>query len=247
MTNGTWPDARDAVSSFYEIDLQPVLSLWDYFRNRTPGSGRRPGPRKAQWLSTLTVAYAALESGLENIVVAAHGHRNSETGQDTLSRGQREYLVENPLSAPSAIKIERILFAHFGIELGILPEVAKFTATVKTAAYEGAGRGRKQPSSSNWNDLRGFLQAVSYIRNAFAHGDTRRPGAFPHTGEGCVWVRSKNGTTWTVQQPHILTGVRTIISVYNAVAHALDKETDFFGSGPTPLRPPDDLIGYDDQ
>lgn len=246
MSNGTWPSAKEAVNQFYEIDLKPVLSLWDYFRNRTPGSGRRPGPRKAQWLSTLTVAYAAMESGLENIVVAAHGHRNMETGQDTLTRGQREYLVEIPLSAPSATKIDRILFAHFGIELGELPDVATFTATVKPAAYKGAGKGSKKPGPSNWGDLKGFLQAVSYIRNAFAHGDTLRPKAFPPTGEGCVWVRSQDGKTWTVQQPHVLTGVRTIIGVYNTVAHALDEATGFFGEFTTPLRSPDGLIGYED-
>ena len=246
MTDKRWPNARDAVNQFYRGDLRPVLDLWDYFHIQSGGSGRRSGPRNTQWLSTLVVAYAALEAGLENIVLAAHGHRNSETGQDTLSRGQRKYLVENPLSAPSATKIERILFAHFGIELGILPDVAQFTATVKPKSHEGDGRGSRQPSPSNWADLKGLLQAVSYIRNAFAHGDTLRPQAFPNTGEGSVWVRSKNGETWTVQQPHALTGIRTIIGVYNAVAHALEEATSFFGNGKTPLQSPDDLISYND-
>jgi len=208
-----------------------------------------------------------LEAGLENIFTAGHGYRNSKTGQETLSLKWRRQIAENPLSSPNADKIENTLFAHFGIELGTLPEIARFTARIKEQPHGGAGTGTRRKGPSLWHiakekptrrrpkdeqpkkrdlGLRDLLEAVSYARNAIAHGDTRRFQRLPNFGEGYVWVRLKNGG-WSIQQAHALTGVRSVISVYNTVAHALDEATGFFGSGPTPLRSPDDLIGYDDQ
>lgn len=241
MADGTWPSAREAVNQFYQADLRPALDLWDHFYVRSGGPGRRAGPRQTQWLSTLVVTYAALEAGLENIVVAAHGHRNSKTGHDTLSRKRREHLVENSLSSPTVDKIENTMFAHFGIELGPLPDVAMFTAYTKPVTNEGEGR--PQSSPTDWTSLRDFLRALSYIRNAFAHSDTRRLQSPPEFGKGHLWAGSKTGDTWSFQQPHALTGIRTVISVYNTVAHALDNATGFF-CDTLLLRVPDEVIPY---
>lgn len=241
MTNNTWPDAYDAVNEFYKDDLQPVLDLWKHFGVPRQGPGRPPGPRRTQWLSTLVVAYAALEAGLENIVLAAHGHRNLRT-RPILSRNRRKYLVEQPLMSPNTDRIERLLFSQFGIELKELPDVAKFTARVKLSARATTSRGAKRSGPSDWNSLSQLLRAISYARNVIAHGDTRH-GQLPTGGEGYIWVRQVDGT-WSVQKAHALTGVRTIISVYNTVADALNESTGFFMDS-SPLLPPNSLIDYD--
>lgn len=191
------------------------------------------------------MVYAALEAGLEDIVLAAYGHCNSETGrEDHLLKRRRNYLVERRLSSPSSENIEHILVAYFGIELDVLPEVAKFKARVKKSSNRSDGRGAQRWSPSDWNGLKKLLQILSQVRNAVAHGEA--PQSLPVGSpdyEGYLWVQRANGT-WSVQAPHALTGIRTVISVYNTVAYALDKKTRFLNST-MPLRYPNNMIDYD--
>lgn len=247
MAAGTWPSGPDAVEQYYRTDLLPAIRLWESLRVESRGSGRRSGPRHVQWAVTIVAAYASLEAGLENLMVAAHGHRTGKTGHATLSRKLRKYLVEQPLAAPNAAKIERLLFSQFGIELGALTDPARFTVRQKRLPHAGSGRGERKPSPVDWSGLRELLAAVSYIRNAVAHGDTRRQSLLPSAGSGpagagLAWVQKADGT-WSVQQPHALTGIRTTIAAYNAVAASLDAAIGFLG-GATMLESPDDLIDY---
>ena len=193
------------------------------------------------------MVYAALEAGLEDIILAAYGHCNSETGrEDHLLPRRRNYLVERRLSSPSFENIEHILIAYFGIELDVLPEIAKFKARIKKSSNKGAGRGAQRLSPSDWNGLKKLLQILSRVRNAVAHGEAYSSQSLPVGSldyEGYLWVQRANGT-WSVQAPHALTGIRTVISVYNTVAFALDKKTGFLNST-MPLLCPNNMIDYD--
>lgn len=237
-----WPTGASAVSDFYRLQLAIPLDLWRAFEVRAPGSQRPQGPRRLQWLATLVLGLSALEAGLENVLVAAHGHRTGKTGQATLARDTRRFLVEDPLQAPSPQKIERELFSSFGLELDTLPVSARFEARRKLSPNTGSGKGDRVPGPTTWPALKEYLGALAYVRNAAAHGDVAKLTALPTQGEGFLWVRKQNGT-WSVQQPHALTGLRTVVSTFNAVAHALDASIGMFGAT-SPIKTPAALIDY---
>jgi hypothetical protein len=237
-----WPTAVSAVEDFYRQQLAIPLDLWRAFEVHTPGSQRPRGPRRLQWLATLVLGVSALEAGLENLLVAAHGHRTGKTGQATLARDTRRFLVEDPLQAPSPRKIERALFSSFGIELGTLPPSARFEARCKLSPNTGSGKGDRVQGPKTWPALKDYLSALAYVRNAAAHGDVVKLTALPSEGEGYLWVRKQDGT-WSVQQPHALTGLRTVVATFNAVADALDASIGMFGAA-SPIRTPAALVEY---
>jgi hypothetical protein len=230
-----------AVDDFYDAQMAIPLDLWRAFEVRQAGSRRPYGPRRLQWLATLVLAVSALEAGLENLMVAAHGQRIGKTGHASLSRDTRKYLVEDPLQAPNAQKIERLVFSSFGVEFGQLPPQAKFEARKKLRPNRGSGRGERVAGPQTWTDLKEYLDALSHIRNAAAHGDVVKFSSLPRTAEGLLWVRKQNGS-WSVQQPHALTGLRTVIAAFNTVAAALDTNLKLFGT--SPLRRPGNLVDY---
>lgn len=245
MTASVWPVPTDAVSKFYSTQLALPLDLWRAFQVTSPGSRRPAGPRRLQWVATVVLAVSALEAGLEELIVAAHGARAGRTGAATLGRQQRKFLVEDPLQAPSGQKIEQVLFSSFGLELDVLPATAQFEARVKNSPNGGSGRGERAPSPSNWSELKKILDAVIHVRHATAHGDVRKQSNLPpyRNGEGLVWVETAAGA-WTVQQPHCLTTLRVVTAVYNAVAAGLDAHVGLFG-GHSPLRSPNEVAGYE--
>jgi hypothetical protein len=230
------------VDDFYKRQLAIPLDLWKAFEVRRPGSQRPQGPRRLQWLATLVLGVSALEAGLENLIVAAHGHRSGKTGQATLARDTRRYLVEDPLQAPNSQKIERILFSSFGIELSALPGLAQFEARRKLSPNTGSGKGDRVAGPTTWQDLKNYLDALVYVRNAAAHGDDAKMTNLPASAEGYLWVK-KNDGSWSVQQPHCLTGLRTVVATFNAAAIALETKLGLF-AGASPLRSPQSLVTY---
>jgi hypothetical protein len=178
---------------------------------------------------------------LEDLLLAAHGRRSNKTGQ-TLLRADRRYLVEGPLQDPNAQKIKQVLFGSFGVELDALPRSARFTARKKASPNRGSGRGEEVPGPTTWSALCKYLDALSHVRNATAHGDVIRLRTAPQTAEGLLWVKKQDGG-WSIQQPHALTGLRTVVATFNTIASALDGQLGLFG-GATPLQTPGAVFDY---
>jgi hypothetical protein len=65
---------------------------------------------------------------------------------------------------------------------------------------------------------------LNYIRNAAAHGDAAKLRNPPPRREGDLWLRKANGI-WSVQQPHALTALRTVMATFNLVATELAAAT----------------------
>jgi len=244
MVTWNWPHLDSAPEAFYRASLAPTNALWSAWRMPTAvGSGRPSGPRNWQWSATVVLAVAALEAGLEELLLAGHARRAGLEGT-TIPRKEREHLVENPLQAPNSGKIERLMFASFGrrmTDLAPWPSACSFTARRKTLAHAGSGRGSASTSPANWEDLAKWVDAVVYIRHAIAHGDAAKHASFPQAGEGFLWVKMKSGG-WSVQQPHALTTLRTVVGCYNAVALVL--HTEFGSPGPSSLQSPDSTFDY---
>lgn len=236
-----WPSASSAVAEFYSGHLALPQDLWKAFQVTAAGSQRPKGPRNLQWAASLVLGLASLEAGLEDLFLAAHGARAGLTGGQ-LERDERRYLVEAPLQAPNAQKIEQLLFAHFGARLHTISHIGQFTARHKDSPNTGSGRGSQRPSPTTWADLRDYVKALAHIRNATAHGDVVKRRNPPDGAEGHLWLRKQDGG-WSVQQPHALTGLRTVVAVFNSVAHALDQQTGFLGQA-NPLEPADELFFY---
>jgi len=140
--------------------------------------------------------------------------------------------------APSAQKVERVLFADFGLMLGTLPDTARFTVMKKSWSKGGQGRGTATAGPTEWAQLRHYLDTLAYLRNATAHADVGKLDSCPPHCEGELWVQ-KEDDSWSVQQPHGLTALRTVLSIYNTTAEALSM-----GLGPRPplqLTSPDDI------
>ncbi len=243
MTSWTWPDLEAAPQAFYSQSLAPTQALWSAWRiSGSVGSGRPAGPRNWQWSAAIVLAVAALEAGLEELLLAGHARRAGTEG-DPIPRREREHLVESVLQAPNSGKIERALFSAFGIRIGAvaLSATSSFTARRKELAHAGSGRGSVAASPTTWRDLAAWLDAVVFIRHAIAHGDIAKHSSYPQSAEGLLWVRLRNGG-WSVQQPHALTALRTVVATYNATAVALEGA---FGSPRTAkLRLADDLFKY---
>lgn len=221
-----WPTFSVESGRFYEDHLRRPRLLLAEFTATGRGSGRRPGPRDLLWQSVAAFAVAALEAGLEDLVFSAHAARlrcegaSITVGCSTPHANPRSWLAETRLMAPSAQKVERVLFADFGLMLDVLPTTAAFTMMTKISSKGGAGRGVPKPSPGTWAELRHYLDTLAYIRNATAHADAGKLGACPAHCEGDLWL-TKNDGSWSVQQPHGLTSLRAVLAIYNSIAAGL--------------------------
>lgn len=239
-----WPHLHSAPGVFYDSSLGPTTALWRSLRiPGAVGSGRPSGPRNWQWSATVVLAVAALEAGLEELVLAGHARRSGVEGS-ALLRDERRYLVEDPLQAPSAQKIERVVFTAFGArlrDLSPLPNSCTFTARRKPQSHAGSGRGSAAPGPTSWTQLSDWLGVVMFVRHAVAHGDVAKSTTLPSSCAGDLWVEQANGR-WSVQQPHALTTLRVVVATYNAVASALAGQ--FGDPQHSVLRPPDEVFDY---
>lgn len=239
-----WPYFEGEASRFSRDHLRRPRSLLKEFTARGKGSGRRSGPRDLLWQSVVSSAVAALEAGLEDLIFAAHAARLGvegapiRAGINTPQKKPRNWLVETRLMAPSAVKLERILFADFGVMLGPLPGSALFTVMRKSWSKGGSGRGAAKPGPKEWSELRDYLDTLAYIRNAAAHADVGKLDSCPSYCLGDLWLQKEDGA-WSVQQPHGLTAVRTALAIFNTTAEALSSTV---GKGQTlSLSNPDSI------
>jgi hypothetical protein len=223
-----WPVFADTASGFHAGPLARPRRLLAEFTATGTGSGRRAGPRELLWQVVAIASVAALEAGLEDLLLAAHAVRAQaegaavRAGTNAPESSVRKWLADDRLMGPNAQKIDRILFADFGVLLGPLPAEGQFRPRRKLRAHAGSGQGQEVNGPTTWLELRAYLEALAFIRNAAAHGDAAKLGSLPgHLKcEGDLWLRKANGH-WSVQQPHALTAVRTVLAVYNTTASAL--------------------------
>lgn len=236
-----WPDPTEAVSAFYSSQLRLPLGLFEDLQVKTPGGGRPAGRRRELWSATCVLGVAALEAGLEELFFSAFGVLTGRAGPT--SRDVRRRLVEDVLVTPGPRKIVNLLDAHFGVSLGDLPPIARFEARRKAWALGGSGKGEMVQGPISWKELSDLHSALMWIRNGTAHGDAVKLHLPPPTAEGMIWVQWKDGKKWSIQQPHVLTGLRTVVAVYNTVAYELNEALDLFGDE-APLRAPNSLVDY---
>lgn len=223
-----WPVFRDVASGFYVGPLARPRRLLIEFTATGEGSGRRAGPRGLLWQAVAISSVAALEAGLEDLLLAAHAVRAQaegapvQAGTNAPEPKVRKWLADDRLMGPNAQKIDRILFADFGLLLGPLPVEGRFRPRRKTQPHAGSGQGREVDGPTTWGHLREYLDTLGFIRNAAAHGDAAKLGLPPSylKCEGDLWLKKANGH-WSVQQPHALTAVRTVLAVHNTIAIAL--------------------------
>jgi hypothetical protein len=219
-----WPNFDEEAGRFFTSHLGRPRALFDAFVARGAGSGRREGPRHLYWQTVMVFSFAALEAGLEDLLFAAHGVRRGaegqpiEAGKNSPDRNPRSWLVEKRLQNPNSDVVSRALFQDFGVVISALPQGARFEVRRKASSLGGSGRGEARPGPRDWQGLRPYLNTLSYIRNATAHGDPAKlhEGRPAHC-EGDLWLKLQNGR-WSVQQPHALTALRTSVSVFNTVA-----------------------------
>lgn len=239
-----WPDFAREAGRFFGDHMGRPRKLFEAFTAKGTCSGRRPGPRTLYWQTVAVSSLAALESGLEDLVYAGHGARQGASGNvvargvNSVGSNPRRWLVEDRLMAPDARKIERVLFADFGVLLmACLPRLG--SVLVRRRSKGGSGRGTEVAGPSDWRGLAQYLGILHYIRNATAHGDATKLGTCPSKAEGLLWLQKENGN-WSVQQPHALTALRATVSdsAFNSVAEALADE---FALGPPPLTAPNTI------
>lgn len=229
------------MDDFYDAHMTAPLALFSDLQVKTKGSGRPQGRRRTLWSATCMLAVASLEAGLEELVFSAFGVLTGRSG-DT-KRQIRRTLVEDPLVTPGPAKIARLLEAHFGVELDRLPSIAQFEARRKMVAKGGSGKGDRVAGPRGRGQTWGATTTPSCtIRNGAAHGDTTKIHSAPGTAEGLLWVMQQSGG-WSIQQPHAYTALCTVVSVFNTVAHALDRQLSLFAR-PSPLCRPNGVVRY---
>jgi hypothetical protein len=220
----SWPSFEREAGRFFSTHLGPPRALFNAFLAKGSGSGRREGPRHLYWQTVAVFAFASLEAGLEDLLFAAHGARQGSEGKpiaagsNSPDRNPRDWLVSKRLQNPNPQAVSRLLFQDFGVVMGALPPIARFEVRRKMWSKGGSGQGDPAPGPSEWKELSPYLDALSYIRHATAHGDPEKlHEEKPRSCEGALWLQLQNGR-WSVQQPHALTALRTAVSVYNTVA-----------------------------
>lgn len=225
-----WPTFSAVTSGFAPGPFSRPHKLFTEFAVKQAGSGRPGGPRDLLWQTVVVASVAALEAGLEELLLGAHAARNGCEGDPVLpginapDGNLGKWLVEDRLMAPNQEKISRILFGDFGIMLGSLPTEARFEARRKTRSNAGSGKGEPVAGPRRWAELRDYVEMVSYIRNAAAHGDATKLTSPPSKQHGLLWVRKANGV-WSVQQPHALTALRAVLATFNLAAVHLAAAT----------------------
>jgi hypothetical protein len=236
-----WPTFNDEAARFYGVHMARPIALFDEFTAKGSGSGRRAGPRDLLWQTVAVFAFGALEAGFEDLLYAAHAARQGsegqsvEAGKNSVDSNPRAWLIDKRIQNPGPEQISRILFSDFGIVLGQLPPEARFEVRYKLSSKRGSGRGERKAGPTDWKTLANFLLTLSYIRNATAHGDPAKlHQSQPQHCEGSLWLTRDNGR-WSIQQPHALTALRTVLSVYNTVAIELATK---LGVPPPSITPP---------
>lgn len=240
-----WPVLADVATGFRTGPFARPQKLFNEFFAKGAGSGRRAGPRDLLWQTVAVSSLAALEAGLEELLLGAHAARLgcqgavATPGVNSPDTNPRKWLSDDRLMAPSAVKIERILFADFGIVLSSLPTQAHFEVRRKQSSLGGSGQGSPAAGPREWPRLKAYLETLSHVRNAAAHGDASKLGASPSRCEGDLWLTKQNGS-WSIQQPHALTALRTVVSAFNLAAVELANATG--ESVPSMMLP--DEVGY---
>lgn len=240
-----WPVFADVASSFASGPFSRPHKLFSEFAVKQAGSGRPGGPRDLLWQTVVVASVAALEAGLEDLLLGAHAARNRcegaavQPGINAPDGNLGKWLVEDRLMAPTPDKLARILFGDFGIMLGHLPAEARFEARRKQISNQGSGKGDAVAGPTTWTELRDYVETIGYIRNAAAHGDAAKLKSPPTKRAGLLWVRKADGV-WSVQQPHALTAIRTVLATFNLAAVHLAVATH--QPGPRLMLPND--VGY---
>lgn len=139
--------------------------------------------------------------------------------------------------SPKTEKLRRALFTDFGILLDSLPPEAHFRARRKLNPKGGSGRGQEVLGPSDWSGLGKYIDTLSWLRNAAAHGDEAKLVGKPQYCEGDLWLAKADGS-WSVQQPHALTALRVVLATFNAVAVEISRAVD---TGYGNLRSPQEL------
>lgn len=249
-----WPTPQTASKRFYDENLKSAVDLLasQVADRRSRSSGRPPRPSQAEWRAVVVLALAALETGLEDVLLVAHHQRITSVavgvGATELEAARGRLLKSLSLSAPDAQKIENTVLAHFGVlpsQISI-PAVAQFTTRRKPHAWEGTGT--DIPFSGDWRELATRLDAIQYFRNAVAHADSTKLKKVPQSvrslptgAQGSVCALKKDGT-WSLQMPHAVTAVRTTVAVYNVVADALASVVNPGKPPQFGLRSPDEVV-----
>ena len=258
-----WHTPAEAVNHYYDSSLGSAARFLQVIISDrgSRSSGRPPGEPQAEWRAVLVLAMAALEAGLVEIALAAHHDRilrsSASVENDTqvshqLARTRGRLIDSLPLSVPSAQKIENFLLTQFGLLPSqiVIPEEARFTARTKRDSWRGAGSGGRVRFSGDWQELGARMDAIQYLRNAIAHGDSRKLDTMPQWAEqlsgevkSSIWARKKDDT-WTLQMPHAVTAVRTTVAVFNTVTNMLCSIIDPSQSTKVTLRQPDVIIEF---
>ena len=239
-----WPTFTVEAGRFYDEHLRRPRRLLEEFTATGRGSGRRSGPRELLWQSVAASGIAALEAGLEDLVFAAHAARLACEGDpvvpglNTPQQNPRAWLAESRLTAPGALKVERVVFTDFGLLLDTVPSSGRFTVMEKVEPNRGAGRGVARPGPTRWAELRKYLDTLAYVRNATAHADVGKLGSSPPGLAGALWLQKQDGS-WSVQQPHGLTSLRVVLSIFNTIAEGLHSSLRM--SAPLALTKPDTI------
>ena len=258
-----WPTPAAAAKQFYESNLKSAVGLLISIAadRRSRGRGRPPGEPQAEWRAVLVLALAALEAGLVDTGLATHHHRivklakppRLSDSDNEMARARGRLLTSLPLSTPNAQKIENFLLSQFGVLPSriIVPEVAHFTTLRKLKARKGAGSGIPGRFAGEWPELAARLDVIQYFRNAIAHADSRKLHTIPRVASslsdkiiGTMWARTEEAT-WSLQMPHAVTAVRTIVSVFNTVTFTLCSVAHLKTANQPILRPPDEIVPFD--
>lgn len=225
----TWPYFENEAHRFVSDHMRRPRALFDDVAKQDvpgSGSGRPAGQRALLWQSVVVLSVAGLEAGLEDLLFAAYARSLGVEGGSIAATSKaadvrRTVLVGDPLQAPNARKVERLLLGQFGLSVTSVPLSAHHDVMAKDESNRGSGKGTARGGPTTWKDLKEHWEALSYVRNAVAHADTvKLKDKRPKHAEGVLWVASADGT-WSVQKPHALSAMRTVTAIFNTVAEAV--------------------------
>lgn len=214
-----WPTLIGAPDRFRADFLSPALALrtWVHTDPQAP-AGNPGGPRHVLWTSTVALAVASMEAGLEDLFLAAHARRLGVEGQPRDKGIHGEWMVEDALQAPGPEKIRQLALGQFAVDLrrpDLLPASAQFQLHHKPVAAEGGGQGTVV---ADWGDLYDCLLAATWVRHATAHQDIQKLTNTPTyaRGTGYMWAKQAGAIgAWRVQQPHCSNALRAVVAVHN--------------------------------
>lgn len=210
------------VKPFFEIGpAQDIFELYE-LSTMTIGSGRPQGPRNTIWGTVVVLSRAALEAALERL------HQDFCEDPACLDRTPRP-------------PFDRLQFVQFyerhkiTLRQGI-PESLHLRLFSKNDARAGDGSGVEINGPMNLDAMLSLLQGFNHIRNGFAHLDSKKIQKLPTKGEGVLWVKSSDGTSWTVQKPHALSVLRLCHTIFRHIVLSHWGEKTAFDSRTAPAR-----------